>query len=40
MKMCRCGNVHVDMKTWVEMSRCGDVWGMEMCRCEHMCEHT
>ena len=23
MKMCRCGDVHVGMKMWVEMSRCG-----------------
>ena len=29
MKMCKCGDVHVGMKTWVEMSKC-----------EYMCEHT
>ena len=40
MKMCRCGNVHVGVKTWVEMRRCGDVWvrrcvGVKICVSTH-----
>ena len=38
MKMCRCGDVHEGMKTWVEMSR--DVWvrrcvGVKICGSTH-----
>ena len=32
MKMCRCGDVHVGMKMWVEMRRCG-MCGCGMCGC-------
>ena len=40
MKMCRCGDVHVGMKTWVEMRRCGMCGYGDVYRCEDMCEHT
>ena len=40
MKICRCGDVHVGIQTWVEMSRCGDVWvwrcvGVKICVSTH-----